>query len=91
MRFLRRHKTEQSLSITYCKESMTEKDWAVQQNEEALEALEHELTKAQMILGFVLQETGDVIVPLGKSLPENSAIEVVENDDNTLTVKLVTA
>lgn len=51
--------------------------------------LQAELDKAQIILGFVLSVTGDVTIPMDKSLPEDSAIEVVENDDNTLTVKLV--
>lgn len=53
------------------------------------EELESELTKTQMILGFVLQETGDVTISLGKSLPEHTAIEVEQNDNDTLTVKLV--
>lgn len=54
------------------------------------EALQAELDKAQIMLGFVLNEVGDVTLSMTKQLPPDAAIEVVENDDNTLTVKLVT-
>ena len=53
--------------------------------------LQKELDKAQIILAYVLQETGDVVIPLGKPLTQGAAIAVDENvEDNTLVVRLVT-
>lgn len=51
--------------------------------------IQAELDKAQIILAYVLQETGDVVIPKNKPLSDGVAI-VVDEDDENLTVRLVT-
>jgi len=60
-------------------------------NETAPIDLENELNKTQIILAYVLQEVGDVVIPMGKSLTDGVAIAVDEDAEaKTLTVRLVT-